>query len=70
MQPCVVADHNVVEQDVDVWHLVRVERCHHRIGMRNVVATLGNHLENEADLENFGSIDVNLMSLVLKHLDS
>ena len=70
MKSCVVADHNVVEQNVDIRHLVGVERCHHCIGMRDVVTTLCNNLKYEAYLQNFGSIDIYRLSLVLWYLDS
>jgi hypothetical protein len=31
VQSCVVADDDIVKQDVDVGHLMRMERRHHRV---------------------------------------
>ena len=57
VQPGVVAADDVVEQDVDVGRLVRVERCDDLVRVRDDV-TLGCHqLEDEADLNDLGLVE-------------
>lgn len=48
MQASIVADHDVVEQDVDVGDFVRMEGCDHGICIRQLITVLYNFLQDEA----------------------
>lgn len=48
MQASIVADHDVVEQDVDIGDFVRMEGCDHRICIRQLITVLNNLLQDEA----------------------
>ena len=54
VQPRIVADNHVVQQNVDVGGFVRVERRDEGVRVRDEVALGCNHLQNEAYLYDFG----------------
>ena len=49
-----VANHHMVEHDVNVWDLVRVEGSDESVGQRCLIATLDQKLQNAADLHDSG----------------
>ncbi len=49
MQACIVANHDVVEQNVDIGDFVRMEGCDHRICIRQLITVLNNFLQDEAN---------------------
>ena len=52
-----MAHDNVVEQNVDVGNLMRLERCNQCVGVRDLIALRRNELQDEADLDNFGLVE-------------
>ena len=53
-EPGFVANHHMVEHDVNVWDLVGVERSDESVGQRCLIATLDQQLQNAADLHDAG----------------
>ena len=49
-----MADNHMVEHDVNIWDLVRVEGSDESVGQQCLIATLDQQLQNAADLHDAG----------------
>ena len=53
-----MAHHNIVEKDIDVGHLMRVERSDHSVGVGDLVSAGGNELQDQTNLHNLCHVEI------------